>query len=79
LVSWREIQSVHDRLLASLTARAGNGEDRDFVRSLLDAFAEASSLRRRLARTKQRGKIEAILARASAEIEGTLEEGENDG
>lgn len=36
-------------------------------------------LRRRLAKSEQRGKIEAILARANAEIEGTLKEGENDG
>jgi DNA-binding PadR family transcriptional regulator len=64
---------------ASLTARAEEGEDRVSVGSLLDAFAEESSLRRRLAGTEQRGRIEAILARASAEIEGTLEEGENDG
>ena len=64
---------------ASLTARAEEGEDRVSVGSLLDTFAEASALRRRLARTEQRGRIEAILARASAEIEGTLEEGENDG
>jgi hypothetical protein len=64
---------------ASLTARAEEGEDWVSVGSLLDAFAEASTLRRRLARTEQRGRIEAILARASAEIEGTLEEGENDG
>ncbi len=64
---------------ASLTARAEEGEDRVSVGSLLDTFAEASTLRRRLAHTEQRGRIEAILARASAEIEGTLEEGENDG
>ena len=64
---------------ASLTARAEEGEDRVSIGSLLDAFAEESMLRRRLARTEQRGRIEAILARASAEIEGTLEEGENDG
>ena len=64
---------------ASLTARAEEGEERVSVGSLLDTFAEGSALRRRLARTEQRGRIEAILARASAEIEGTLEEGENDG
>jgi DNA-binding PadR family transcriptional regulator len=64
---------------ASLTARAEEGEDRVSIGSLLDDFAEASALRRRLARTEQRGRIESILARASAEIEGTLEEGENDG
>jgi DNA-binding PadR family transcriptional regulator len=64
---------------ASLTARAEEGEDRVSVGSLLDAFAEESTLRRRLARMEQRGPIESILARASAEIEGTLKEGENDG
>jgi DNA-binding PadR family transcriptional regulator len=64
---------------ASLTARAEEGEDRVAVGSLLDAFAEGSALRRRLARTEQRDRIESILARASAEIEGTLQEGENDG
>ena len=64
---------------ASLTARAEEGEDRVSVGWLLDTFAERSSVRRRLAHTEQRGRIEAILARASAEIEGTLEEGENDG
>jgi DNA-binding PadR family transcriptional regulator len=64
---------------ASLTARAEEGEDRVSVGSLLDSFAEESALRRRLARTEQRSRIESILARASAEIEGTLQEGENDG
>jgi DNA-binding PadR family transcriptional regulator len=64
---------------ASLTARAEEGEDRISVGSLLDAFAEGSALRRRLARTEQRDRIELILARAGAEIEGTLQEGENDG
>jgi DNA-binding PadR family transcriptional regulator len=64
---------------ASLTARAEEGEDRVAVGSLLDAFAENSPLRRRLARTVQRDRIESILARAGAEIEGTLQEGENDG
>jgi DNA-binding PadR family transcriptional regulator len=64
---------------ASLTARAEEGVDRVSVGSLLDAFAEGSALRRRLTGTEQRDHIEAILARASAEIEGTLQEGENDG
>ena len=64
---------------ASLTARAEEGEDRVSVGSLLDTFAEGSALRRRLAKTEQRDRIESILARASAEIEGTLQEGENDG
>src|SRR6185295_16975416 len=39
---------------ASLTARAEESEDRVSVGSLLDAFAEGSTLRRRLARTEQR-------------------------
>jgi DNA-binding PadR family transcriptional regulator len=64
---------------ASLAARAEEGEERVSVGSLLDAFADGSTMRRRLARTEQRGRIESILARASAEIEGTLQEGENDG
>ena len=64
---------------ASLTARAEEGEERVSIGSLLDRFAEDSPLRRRLARTEQREPIEAILARAGAEIERTLEEGENDG
>lgn len=64
---------------ASLTARAEEGEERASVGSLLDRFAEESALRRRLAHTEQREQIEAILARAGAEIERTLEEGENDG
>jgi DNA-binding PadR family transcriptional regulator len=64
---------------ASLTARAAESEERVSVGSLLDAFAEGSAVRRRLARTEQRDRIESILARAGAEIEGTLQEGENDG
>jgi DNA-binding PadR family transcriptional regulator len=64
---------------ASLTARAEEGEDRISIGSLLDRFAEDSPLRRRLAHTEQRQQIEAILARAGAEIEGTLQEGEDDG
>jgi DNA-binding PadR family transcriptional regulator len=64
---------------ASLTARAEEGEERISIGSLLDRFAEDSPLRRRLARTDQRERIEEILARAGAEIEGTLEEGVDDG
>jgi hypothetical protein len=62
-----------------LTARAEERKEPVSVGSLLGTFADSSGLRRRLARTEQRGRIEAILARASAEIEGTLEEGEDDG
>jgi hypothetical protein len=43
---------------ASLTARAEEGEDRVSVGSLLDAFAEGSAVRRRLARTEQRDRID---------------------
>ena len=64
---------------ASLTARAEEGEERLSIGSLLDRFAEGSSLRRRLPQMEQRDQIEAILARAGAEIERTLEEGEDDG
>jgi DNA-binding PadR family transcriptional regulator len=64
---------------ASLAARAEEGENRVSVGSLLDTFADGSALRRRLPRTEQRDRIESILARASAEIEGTLQEGENHG
>ena len=63
---------------ASLTARAQEGEERVSIGSLIDRFAEDSGLRR-LARTEQRELIEAILARVGAEIERTLEEGEDDG
>jgi hypothetical protein len=68
-----------DTRWASLAARAGNGEDRISIGSLLDRFADDSPLRRRLAHTEQRDRIESILARAGAEIERTLEEGEDDG
>jgi DNA-binding PadR family transcriptional regulator len=64
---------------ASLTARAEEGEDRVAIGSLLDRFAEDSPVRRRIAQAQQREQIEAILARAGAEIEGTLQEGEDDG
>ena len=64
---------------ASLTARAENGEERVSIGSLLDRFADESPLRRRLAHTEQRDQIETILAQAGAEIERTLEEGEDDG
>jgi DNA-binding PadR family transcriptional regulator len=64
---------------ASLAARAEEGEERVSVGSLLDGFAEGSKLRRRLARTEQRERIEAILERVNAEIARTLEEGEDDG
>ena len=64
---------------ASLTARAEEGEDRISIGSLLDRFAEDSPVRRRLAGPEQRELIEATLARAGADIERTLEEGEDDG
>ena len=68
-----------DTRWASLTARAENGEERVSIGLLLDRFADDSPLRRRLAHTEQRDRIETILARAGAEIERTLEEGEDDG
>ena len=64
---------------ASLAARAEEGEERVSVGSLLDGFAEGSGLRRRLARTEQRERIEAILANANAEIARTLEERAEEG
>jgi DNA-binding PadR family transcriptional regulator len=64
---------------ASLTARAEEAEERVSVGSVLDRLAEYSELRRRLVREEQREGIESILRRASAEIERTLEEGEDDG
>jgi hypothetical protein len=63
--------------LADGPGRGGRGTVS--IGSLLDRFTEDSSLRRRLARTEQREQIEAILARAGAEIERTLQEGEDDG
>jgi DNA-binding PadR family transcriptional regulator len=64
---------------ASLTARAEEAEERVSVGSVLERLAEYSELRRRLLREEQREGIELILRRASAEIERTLEEGEDDG
>jgi DNA-binding PadR family transcriptional regulator len=64
---------------ASLSARAERSEERVAVGSVLDRFAADSGLRRRLARSEQRQRIETILAHASGEIERTLEEGEDDG
>ena len=64
---------------ASLAARAEGGEARLAVGSLLDRFAAGSPVRRRLAAGAQREEIEAILARASAEIEEVLTKGEDDG
>jgi DNA-binding PadR family transcriptional regulator len=73
-----EAQSSASRW-ASLTARAEQGDERVAVGSLLDRFAADSVVRRRLTGSEQRQRIEAILARASGEIEQTLEEGEDDG
>jgi DNA-binding PadR family transcriptional regulator len=64
---------------ASLTARAEGGETRVAVGSLLDRFAAGSPLRRRLAAAEQQREIEAILGRASAEIEHLMTRGEKDG
>jgi DNA-binding PadR family transcriptional regulator len=60
---------------ASLAARAEEGEERVSVGSILDDFAQGSDLRRRLAKEEQREHIDAILARANAEIARTLDEG----
>jgi DNA-binding PadR family transcriptional regulator len=64
---------------ASLTTRAERGDQRVAVGTLLDRFAAESSVRRRLAAGDQRDEIEAILARASAEIQRVLAKGEDDG
>jgi DNA-binding PadR family transcriptional regulator len=64
---------------ASLATRAERGEERVAAGSLLDRFAAESSVRRRLAAGHQREQIEAILARAGAEIERVLTKGEDDG
>src|SRR5262245_27619502 len=53
---------------ASLTARAERGDERIAVGSLLDRFAADSGLRRRLAGSEYRQRIEEILARAGEEI-----------
>jgi len=47
--------------------------------SVLDGFASSSVLRRRLVDPARQQEIEAILARASAEIEEALRKGEHDG
>ena len=64
---------------SSLTARAESGEPRQAVGSVLDSFAASSALRRRLVEPARQQEIEAILARASAEIEEALRKGEHDG
>jgi DNA-binding PadR family transcriptional regulator len=64
---------------SSLTARAESGERRLAVGSVLDGFASSSVLRRRLVDPARQQEIEAILARASAEIEEALRKGEHDG
>jgi DNA-binding PadR family transcriptional regulator len=61
---------------ASWAARAERGDERIAVGSLLDRFAAESEVRRRLAGSELRQRIDAILARANAEIEQTLEEGD---
>ena len=64
---------------SSLSARAERGESRVALGPLLDGFASASPHRRRLVEPTQQQEIEAILARASAEIEDALTKGEHDG
>jgi DNA-binding PadR family transcriptional regulator len=63
----------------TLTARAEESEQRVTVGSLLDSFAAGSALRRRLAGADQSREIESILERAHAQIEESLEEGNDDG
>lgn len=63
----------------ALTAKAEKADDRTAVGSLLDGFASASPLRRRLAGSEQQQEIESILERAHAEIEEKLEEGDGNG
>lgn len=64
---------------ASWVARSERGDERVAVGSLLDRFAADSGLRRRLAGSEMRQRIEAILAHANTEIERALEEGERHG
>jgi DNA-binding PadR family transcriptional regulator len=64
---------------SALTAKAERADDRVALGSLLDEFASASPLRRRLAGSDQQQEIESILERAHAEIEETLEEGKTNG
>lgn len=64
---------------ASLAARSESIEGKITIGSLLDRFAAESPLRRRLAGTDQRQRIEEILAGASGEIEQVLKKGEDDG
>jgi DNA-binding PadR family transcriptional regulator len=63
----------------SLSARAEATEERVTVGSLLDGFAAASALRRRLPTARQRDEIGTILARADSEIQAELDKGERDG
>ena len=64
---------------ASLAARSESGEERVTVGYLLDRYAAASKLRRRVAGPRERKRIEEILSRASGEIEQSLAKGETDG
>jgi DNA-binding PadR family transcriptional regulator len=64
---------------ASWSERAATSEERTSVGAILDRFAAASDLRRRLAGPDQRERIDGILASANEEIERTLQEGEGDG
>jgi DNA-binding PadR family transcriptional regulator len=68
-----------ERRWGMLTERAEESEERVAVGSLLDAFAAASPLRRRLAHPEQQQAIESILERAQIEIERSLKEGESNG
>jgi DNA-binding PadR family transcriptional regulator len=63
----------------SLSARAEEAEDRVAIGSMLEDFASNSPFRRRLAGPSQQGKIAEILTRAHAQIEETMEKGDDNG
>jgi DNA-binding PadR family transcriptional regulator len=63
----------------SLIARSESVEGRITIGSLLDRFAAESSLRRRLVGHEKKQQVDAILARASDEIDQALKKGEADG
>ena len=63
----------------SLSARAEAAEDRVAVGSMLEDFASNSPFRRRLAGPSQQEEIAEILARAQAQIEETMDKGDDNG
>ena len=64
---------------ASLNERAERGEERITLGSILDEFATANDLRRRLPDAATRTEIEAILDQAVLDIAQALDKGEGDG